>query len=75
MSLRTDLAAHIRRVDGGNKLTPTEVGYEIALTLTVRPHRVDSANLIGFVKRVNWDKRMCPTMLAVAIVDHFNLEG
>lgn len=74
MTIRTDLAQHIRRVDGENKLGAHELGYEIALTLTSRPHRVDSADLIRFVKDTNPDKTMSAGALADAIVDHFQLD-
>lgn len=74
MNIRNDLAQHIRRVDGGNKLPPAELGYEISYLLTARPYRVDSGELVGFVKRVNPDKTMGAAALADAIVDEFNLD-
>jgi hypothetical protein len=74
VSIRNDLAEHIRRVDGDNTLPAHELGYEIAHQLTTRPRRVDSGDVIGFVKRVNPDKAMGAGALADAIVDHFRLE-
>jgi hypothetical protein len=77
VSIGTDLAHHILNVDPDNTMAATELGYEIALTLNTRrthPHRVDSADLIGFVKRINSDKTLGAGALADAIVDEFNLD-
>lgn len=77
MSLRNDLAQHIRRVDGANQLAAHDLGHEIAARII---HLICDINLLGidivaFVERVNPDKRMGAGALADAIVDHFNLEG
>lgn len=52
------LAQWIRVRDGGNKLYPYELGYEVAHLLSVRPYRRDSAEVIQFVQHANPDKRM-----------------
>jgi hypothetical protein len=74
VSLIDVIAAHIRRVDGGNRLTPHELGMALCDLLGHRPYRLDSTELIGFVKRTNPDKRMGAGALAELIVAEFNLD-
>ena len=69
-----DIAAMIREVDGGNKLTPHELGVALTDTLGRRPYRVDSGDLIHFLKRTNPDKRMGAGRLAELIVAEFRLD-
>ncbi|WP_033338861.1 hypothetical protein [Catenuloplanes japonicus] len=74
-NIRNDLAEHIRRTDGGNKLTAHELGMEIAVRVV--PLRLDlyGDDVIAFVEATNPDKTMGAGALADAIVDHFGLDG
>lgn len=68
------LAQNIRIVDGGNRMSPHELGVVVAEFLSVRPYRRDSAEVIAFVKRTNPDKRIGAGRLAELIVAEFRLD-
>lgn len=73
--LINDLASHIRRVDGGNRLSAYELGEEVNDFL-YRRSLIDADQLSPvnhFVVRTNPDKRMGAGALAEAIVAEFEL--
>lgn len=78
-NLRNDLAAHIRRVDGDNKLDSYDLGDRIASYLYNDRELIstesEAIKVESFVIRTNRDKAMGAAALADAIVDHFKLEG
>lgn len=81
MSLRDDLAEHIRRgQDRAAKQNLTshayalEVGIHAGTVTGRRPWKVDSAELIGFIRNNDPTCDAEAAVLADAIVDHFHLE-
>jgi hypothetical protein len=61
-----EITQHIRRVDGGNKLSPHELGMELY-------YRFGNTGVVGFVERVNPDKRLGAGRLAELICAEFDL--
>lgn len=81
-SLRDDLAAHIRHVDGKNELSPYQLGSAIADFLTARGvvTPIVAGQVEDFAEQQNQGagymhpKPVGPDALAAAVVDHFKLE-
>ena len=71
-----DIAQHIRIVDGGNRLTPGELGAALANHLVQRcgPFIIFAADVVEFVERTNPDKKLGAGHLAELIVAEFDLD-
>ena len=75
MSLRAELAEHIRHVDGGNELSPAVLAIRLAAWLLNRGYRSSaSRDVRAYIAYVNPDKQLSAAALADAIVDHFNID-
>lgn len=69
-----DIAAHIRRVDGGNRMGPAELGWAIQEFVDQGREKPLGADVPLFVERINPDKTMGAGALAEAIVAEFGLD-
>ncbi len=72
-----DLAQHIRRIDGGNRMDPHKLGNEIAGFLIDRGLIVtedDEIAVTNYAADRNPDKRMGAGALAELIVAEFKLD-
>lgn len=67
-----DIAAHIRRVDGDNKLDSNILGQRIAEQFLPEADR-RVGDLAGYVGFINADKSMGAGALAEAVVAEFEL--
>ena len=74
-TIRADLAAIIRKVDGDNTLSAHDLGMEIAALIVPCFSDLYGEDVIRFVERVNPAKRLGAHGLAGEIVDHFDLEN
>jgi hypothetical protein len=66
--IRNEIAEHIRRADGGNRLTARELGERLAMREDL------GQRVVEFVEAANPDKTMGAGALADAIVDRFGLD-
>jgi hypothetical protein len=73
MNIRNELSEFIRRVDGGNKLSPKQLGMEIEAFLGGFDG-LDPGEVVNFVERHNAGKAMGAGHLADEIVDEFDLD-
>jgi hypothetical protein len=69
-----DIAAYIRRVDGGNRLHAEVLGTRVAEYLHQNGISVSTGAVAAFVERTNADKRMGAAHLAELIVAEFRLD-
>lgn len=77
-NLRSELAEHIRRVDGDNKMDPYDLADRISShlynNLELISTESEAIKVEFFVIRANPDKTMGAAALADAIVDRFKFD-
>jgi hypothetical protein len=68
-----DKAANTRELTAHHRAV--EIGLSVGTVAGQRPYRVDSAELIGFIRLNDPDGTAEASVLASAIVDRFGLDG
>lgn len=72
--LVNDIAEMVREVDGGNRMSASDLGATLASRLCAFYSDLEAVDVVTFVERINPDKTMGAGALAEQIVAEFDLD-